>query len=102
MDTGSAKRPRRPTHLPDYAEACLQALADHGMGKKISLGGALGLLHYLDYRPTHDVDAWWAIGYNDTDAGDVALFFVELGGPVDMSAGSLTVTWNVSGIATLV
>jgi hypothetical protein len=19
----------------------------------------LGLLHYLDYRPTHDVDAWW-------------------------------------------
>lgn len=29
------------------------------MGKKISLGGALGLLHYLDYRPTHDVDAWW-------------------------------------------
>jgi hypothetical protein len=20
---------------------------------------ALGLLHYLDYRPTHDVDAWW-------------------------------------------
>ena len=48
MDTGSVKRPRRPTHLPDYAEACLQALADHGMGEKISLGGALGLLHYLD------------------------------------------------------
>ncbi|MBN2117157.1 MAG: nucleotidyl transferase AbiEii/AbiGii toxin family protein [Anaerolineales bacterium] len=26
----------------------------------ISLGGALGLFHYLDYRPTHDVDAWWS------------------------------------------
>ncbi|MBU0491229.1 MAG: hypothetical protein KKA73_19860 [Chloroflexi bacterium] len=25
----------------------------------MSLGGALGLLHYLDYRSTHDVDAWW-------------------------------------------
>jgi hypothetical protein len=55
----NVKLPHRPTHLPDYAQACLQALADHGMGKKISLGGALGLLHYLDYRPTHDVDAWW-------------------------------------------
>lgn len=50
----------------------------------------------------NDVDAWWGIGYNDTDAGNAALFFVELGGPVDMSAGSLTITWNASGIATLV
>jgi hypothetical protein len=23
------------------------------------VGGALGLLCYLDYRSTHDVDAWW-------------------------------------------
>lgn len=38
---------------------CLQTLAAHGLGEKISLGGALGLLHYLDYRDTHDVDAWW-------------------------------------------
>jgi hypothetical protein len=51
-------QPHRPTHLPDYAEVCLQALAHQGLGSKISLGGAFGLLHYLDYRPTHDVDAW--------------------------------------------
>ena len=51
--------PHRPTHMPEYAEACLQALVEQGLGDKISLGGALGLLHYLDYRPTHDVDAWW-------------------------------------------
>lgn len=49
----------RPTHLSDYARACLQALARGGWGDKLSLGGGLGLLHYLDYRPTHDVDAWW-------------------------------------------
>ncbi len=49
----------RPTHLPEYAEVCLQALVAHNLGDKISLGGAFGLLHYLDYRPTHDVDAWW-------------------------------------------
>ena len=24
------------------------------------MGGAFGLLHYLDYRPTHDVDARWS------------------------------------------
>lgn len=48
-----------PTHLSDYAKDCLRALANRGLGNKLSLGGALGLLHYLDYRPTHDVDAWW-------------------------------------------
>jgi hypothetical protein len=55
----TSTQPRRPTHLPDYAKVCLQALADQGLGNRISLGGAFGLLHYLDYRPTRDVDAWW-------------------------------------------
>jgi len=54
-----AKTPKLPAHLTEYARICLQALVDARLGKKISLGGALGLLHYLDYRPTHDVDAWW-------------------------------------------
>lgn len=59
MSSTEVKPPRRPAHLPDYSEACLQALAGCGLGVKISLGGGLGLLHYFDYRPTHDVDAWW-------------------------------------------
>jgi len=59
MNTSDIMQPHRPTHMPDYAEACLQALAANGLGEKISLGGAFGLLHYFDYRPTHDVDAWW-------------------------------------------
>lgn len=50
---------------------------------------------------SNDTDAYWGILYNDTQAGDPALCFVELGGPVDMSAGSLTITWNASGVATL-
>ena len=49
----------------------------------------------------NDVDAFWGLIYNDTQAGDPAIGFVDLGGPVDMSAGSLTITWNVLGIATL-
>lgn len=58
---------QRPTHLPNYAERCLQALAANGLGDKISLGGAFGLLHYLDYRPTHDVDAWWESSATSND-----------------------------------
>lgn len=50
---------------------------------------------------SNDVDAYWALIYNDTQAGDPALAFVDLGGPVDMTAGDLTITWNASGIATL-
>lgn len=32
---------------------------ENGLAGAVSIGGALGLLHYCDYRPTHDVDAWW-------------------------------------------
>lgn len=50
---------------------------------------------------SNDTDAYWGLIYNDTQAGDPALAYVDLGGPVDMSAGSLTITWNASGIATI-
>ena len=50
---------------------------------------------------SNDTDAYWGLIYNDTQAGDPALGFVDLGGPVDMTAGPLTITWNASGIATL-
>lgn len=51
---------------------------------------------------SNDTDAYWGIVYNDTDAGKVALCYVELGGPVNMATGSLTITWNASGLAQLV
>lgn len=50
---------------------------------------------------SNDADAYWGLIYNDTQTGDPAIAFVELGGPVDMSAGSLTITWNASGIFTI-
>ena len=49
----------------------------------------------------NDVDAWWGLVYNDTDVGNLAIAFVELGGPVDMSAGDLTITWDAAGIFTI-
>jgi len=55
-----SRPPHRPTNIPEYAEACLRAIAAKGLGDLVSLGGGLGLLHYLDYRSTHDVDAWWS------------------------------------------
>lgn len=50
---------------------------------------------------SNDSDAYWALIYNDTQAGDPAIAYVDLGGPVDMSAGDLTITWNGSGIFTI-
>jgi hypothetical protein len=50
---------------------------------------------------SNDTDAYWALIYNSTFAGNLAICYVELGGPVDMSTGALTITWNGSGIATL-
>ncbi|MBZ5555082.1 MAG: nucleotidyl transferase AbiEii/AbiGii toxin family protein [Acidobacteriia bacterium] len=65
------RNPHRPTHWPVHSEACLQALVVHGLGDKISLGGGFGLLHYLDYRPTHDVYAWWTPSATSEDQQQV-------------------------------
>ena len=67
MEKGDLLKPRRPTKIPAYAEACLQALVVSGLSDRISLGGAFGLLHYLDYRSTHDVDAWWDVSATSQD-----------------------------------
>lgn len=57
--------PQQPSNLSPYARTCLDALVKAGLAKYISLGGALGLFHYLDYRSTHDVDAWWSDSLTD-------------------------------------
>ena len=48
-----------------------------------------------------DVDAYWGIVYNFTDAQKDCLCFVDLDGPVDMTAGALTVTWDGAGLLTI-
>jgi len=50
---------------------------------------------------SNDVDAYWGIIYNYTDAGKDCLCFVDLGGPVDMSGGDLTVTFGALGLFTI-
>lgn len=52
---------------------------------------------------SNDIDAYWGIIYDDTDTTgpDAALAFIDLGGPVDMTAGDLTVNFGASGVFTL-
>jgi len=52
-------RPTVPQNVSEYARACLHAVAGSGLGTHLSLGGAFGLSHYLEYRLTNDIDAWW-------------------------------------------
>jgi len=51
---------------------------------------------------SNPTNARYGIIYNDTDAGDAAIAFLDLGAAVDMTAGDLTITWNASGIFTIV
>jgi hypothetical protein len=49
---------------------------------------------------SNDTDAYWGLIYN-TSASNAAIGFLDLGGPVDMTAGDLDVTWSASGIFTM-
>ncbi len=51
--------PRKPEHPDPFAAAFLGRLQDLPEAEQFVLGGYFALKHYLDYRPTGDVDAWW-------------------------------------------
>jgi hypothetical protein len=50
----------RPRRLDPLAERVLSLLSGRPEGNQIVIGGYLALQHYLDYRTTHDIDAWWS------------------------------------------
>ncbi|MDO9542604.1 MAG: nucleotidyl transferase AbiEii/AbiGii toxin family protein [Kiritimatiellia bacterium] len=80
-----------PVNMDELAEECLQALAQRGLGKIISIGGALGLLHYLDYRFTRDADAWW----NDSAAETEKQQVIEVVRQVLASRGNVQIrSWG--------
>lgn len=43
---------------------------------------------------------YWAILYNDTVAGKYAIGYLDLGGPVSIVGGPMTITFNASGFWT--
>lgn len=57
-------KPVPPEDLPPVALAVLDALrategAQPVVGASLVIGGGVGLKHYLNLRPTHDLDLWW-------------------------------------------
>jgi hypothetical protein len=52
--------PKAPSGIDPFAREILEGLRDHPEAAAMVLGGGFALKHYLDTRPTHDVDAWWA------------------------------------------
>lgn len=55
-------QPHPPANLNPFAGEVLQKLAGRPAAADIVLGGGVALAHYLDYRDTFDLDAWWAAG----------------------------------------
>jgi len=54
-------RMRPPAGIDPLADRILQGLAALPEASEIVLGGYLALQHHLDYRKTHDIDAWWRV-----------------------------------------
>jgi len=50
----------RPRQLDPLAERVLSLLSGRPEAGQIILGGYLALQHHIDYRTTHDIDAWWS------------------------------------------
>jgi len=53
-------QPKVPGSLNPFAAEVLAALKDHPESCAITIGGGVALQHYVDYRQTVDLDAWWA------------------------------------------
>jgi hypothetical protein len=57
----SPPRPTPPSRLGDYAREVLELLTGREAAAEIVIGGGIALAHYVDYRDTFDLDAWWAV-----------------------------------------
>ena len=44
---------------------------------------------------------YWAILYNDSAASKECVGFLDMGGPVSLVDGDVSITWNASGILTI-
>ena len=58
----STPLPKPPGNLHPLSRELLERLAGHAEAAEIVIGGCVALAHYLEYRPTVDLDAWWHEG----------------------------------------
>lgn len=59
--------PEVPESLDALAADALSRLCGNPAVASLVIGGGVALKHYSDFRPTHDVDAWW-VGEPNSDA----------------------------------
>lgn len=59
MPDMSSPRPHQPDNLHPLSRELLENLAGHAEAAEIVIGGGVALSHYLQYRETVDLDAWW-------------------------------------------
>lgn len=52
-------KPQAPKNLHPLSRELLENLAGHAEAAEIVIGGGVALSHYLEYRDTVDLDAWW-------------------------------------------
>jgi hypothetical protein len=52
-------QPHPPDNLHPLSRQLLESLAGHEVAAEIVIGGGVALSHYLQYRDTVDLDAWW-------------------------------------------
>jgi predicted nucleotidyltransferase component of viral defense system len=60
-----------PKSLTVYAKVCLEALKNSPLGQFITLGGAVGLSLYHEFRTTKDIDVWWTPDAREKDRESV-------------------------------
>jgi len=60
-----------PKSLTNFAKVCLEILSKSSLGQFITLGGAVGLSLYHEFRTTKDVDAWWATDVSENEKESV-------------------------------
>ncbi|MBV8067517.1 MAG: nucleotidyl transferase AbiEii/AbiGii toxin family protein [Candidatus Eremiobacteraeota bacterium] len=51
--------PKVPASLDPLAREILEQLRGDARVANVVLGGGIALAHYVEYRPTRDIDAWW-------------------------------------------
>jgi hypothetical protein len=56
---GQAPQPKVPASLDPLARDILERLKGRPEARAVVLGGGVALQHYLEYRRTVDLDAWW-------------------------------------------
>jgi hypothetical protein len=59
MEGMSSPQPQPPTNLHPFSRQLLESLAGQPEAAEIVIGGGVALSHYLEYRDTVYLDAWW-------------------------------------------